>query len=152
MEMLNWQMSKNILIDEDADIRKIIAKFALPLSVVKLPTWWNTDMTGTTYDFTFLITIEQTSSFADDCLSTINNYPVYRCEAIPLIRLENGSSITSWNRVHEYLKSGNTNNIERVSQLRQTTKDECHSLTNSLYDLYVNTLSIRMNDINGKVS
>ena len=89
----SWRFKSEIEIDEVNNFR--IFKIVMPLTplILKVPENWYWDIRETTVDFTFVLKITRKSKLSDDCSTIFNAQPVYLCEALPIIRLANGTTI-----------------------------------------------------------
>ena len=78
--------------------------------------------------------------------------PVYNCADFPLLRLESGSSITDWPLTRRFIKTGDIEEVERLSSIRNVSVDVCRRLIILIKEIYTNALSRRLNELVGKAT
>ena len=120
--------------------------------VLTVPVSWVWELRNTVIDFTFHLNIQRISSIVSDC-ENYQSIPIkYLCKASPIMRLEDGTTRTDWYLADQVLKVGNTPLIQEISSINNNSVANCNRLVNLLKELFKNTLSRRLNDLEGKVT
>ena len=65
------------------------------------------------------------------------------------MRLEDGTTRTDWYLADQVLKVENTRLIQEISSINNNSKAHCNRLVNLLKELFKNTLSRRLNNLEG---
>ena len=146
-DLHSFNIAKSIVIYEVDNTRVISLRFPLPPMVLKVPEKWNKDLRNIIIDFSFYIEIIRTSSFSDDCSTNNNTNPRYFCKATPLVRFENDSTSIGYNAIHQIFTTSSSREIERISVKLSSRAEDCNLLMRLLRELYLATLSRRLNDI-----
>ena len=117
-----------------------------------MPETWYWQLRKTLVDFSFHLLIKQISSVASDCENGQSVPTKYLCKASPIMRLEDGTTRTDWELTHRVFKVRNTSLIEEISSITNNSVANCRRLVDHLTELYKNTLSRRLNELEWKVS
>ena len=147
LELNVWNIGKSIAIHDRETTQIISIRFPLPPMILKIPENWNYELKDKIIDFSFYIEIIRTSSVIEDCSNNLNGPLSCMCIATPLVRFNNGSTLISYEAINQIFTKSNTSNIERISRKLSGTAKDCRLLMRSLRELYLLTLSRRLNDV-----
>ena len=119
--------------------------------VLKVPKSWFRPLRNTVIDLMFHLNIHRIASIVYDCENNQSIAIKYLCKASPIIRFEDGTTRTDWDRADRVLKVGHTLLIQEISSINNNSKANCNNLVNLLKELFNNTLCRRLNNLEGKV-
>ena len=92
------------------------------------------------------------SSITSECENGQSDPIKYLCKASPKMRMKDGTTRTSWDLTNHVLKVGNTFVIQEISLINNNSVANCNRIVKFLTELFKNTLSRRLNDLEGKVT
>ena len=89
----SWRFKSEIEIDEVNNFRIFKIVLPLPPLVLTFPEYLFWDIRKLKCTLLLCYKLQQKSKLSDGCSSISNAQPIYLCEALTIIRLENGSTI-----------------------------------------------------------
>ena len=150
LEHREWLYLKRIFLNDDEEIRKIFISIVLPPLVMKVPEEWDWGLKEIVNDFTFRIKVERFTKYSDECTINTNVQPFYRCSVYPLLRLQNGRTIETWNEDRipfRIFRNLDISAIERISNSPNVTISQCKSVFDKFREFYSNVLKRRLTDV-----
>ena len=115
LEQREWQYHKQIILNDDDDTRKILISLPLPPLILKVSSEWYWPLHNEIIDFTFRIKVERLTNLNDECSYTRSATPSYKCIAIPVVRLEDGTIHTDWEISRRIFQLGSCREVEHIS-------------------------------------
>ena len=98
-------------------------------------------------DFSFYIKIQRSTFIFDECGVNTTSTPRYECLTTPIIKLFNGSILTTWDYASKVFENFDINFWESISNSHNSSFVKCKNLLLLFKSMYHKMLTFRLNDL-----